>query len=154
MTVLLDDALDRDDGVGSVGHGAARRNRSSRAGRERLGRREPGGHANRDRQLPGRVPRAYGEAVHRRAREWRQVRSGERRLGQHPARRSLERNRLGRKCLCSSQYSCERFVDREQLAAPRRTARHGFLGLVVGGFEGFSSAGSSSSVSSTSYSGV
>jgi len=82
---MFDNVLDGDDGVGSVGHDTAGCDRHRFPGREGARRRHARSDAGDDRQAARRIRRAYGEPVHRRARERRQVDDGTCVLGEHPA---------------------------------------------------------------------
>jgi len=89
----LDNALDRNDRIGS--------GRNDRPGRDphRLTRRErpcpwDAARCARDRERPRRICGANGEAVHRRARKRRQIRGCQRRLGEHAAEGAREFDRL------------------------------------------------------------
>ena len=112
--VLLDNMLDRDDGIGALGDDAARRDSHRLAGLERPLGRPAGRDPEDDRQRPGRVRRADGEAVHRRARERRQVDARARVLGEHAARGLGERHRLGLERPDAREHQRERLLDREQ----------------------------------------
>ena len=94
--VLLGDELDRHDGVRALRDDPAGRDPHSLPTGERPRRGPPRGDACDDRERPRRVCRAEREAVHRRAREGRQVDSRARVLRKHPPRRLLDRNRLAR----------------------------------------------------------
>ncbi len=86
--VMLDNILDGDDGVRSVGHDAAGRDRHRLAGSERTRGRTAGGDLLHHGQRPRHVGGADGEAVHRGARERRQVDDRARRPRPSPARRA------------------------------------------------------------------
>ena len=86
LVVMLDNVLDGDDGVGSLRHHAARGNRHRLACIQRTRGRDPGGNARDDGEPAGRVRRPYGETVHRRARERRQVDRSRSRRRRDPAR--------------------------------------------------------------------
>jgi hypothetical protein len=93
--VLLRDELDGDDGVRPLGDDASGRDRHRLAVRQGPRGGSPGGNAGDDRKRPRRVGRANREAVHRRAREARQVDRRPRVLGEHAARCLLQRDGLG-----------------------------------------------------------
>ena len=92
--VLLDNMLDRHDGVGSLGHGAPGRDLHRLAGRERAAGGQAGGDPEDDRQAAGEVAGADREAVHRRAREGRQIDTSGDVLRKHAARRGVNRDAL------------------------------------------------------------
>jgi hypothetical protein len=83
-TVVLAHALDRDDGIGSVGDHSAGRD-SGRGSRWERRRVVAGRSAEGDRERRAGVASAYRVAVHRRAREGRQIERSPHRLGEHPA---------------------------------------------------------------------
>ena len=97
FVVMIDNILDGDDGIGALGHDAARRDSHRLPDRERTIGRPAGCDPEDDRQRGGRVSRADGESVHRRAREGRQVDASDCVLGQvparapHPAKQALSR---------------------------------------------------------------
>ena len=113
--VTLDDELVLDDGVGAVRDDAAGRDPHRLAGLERPRRR-----ARRRRcrkttgSVPGRVGRANGVAVHRRARKRRQVDHRDGRLGEHAAggaaRAARARHASGRDAL---EHERLRLLERE-----------------------------------------
>ena len=122
VTVAFDHALDRDDGVGAV-RAPHRRWRSPPPCPARAAPADgsPGRDAGGDRQLAGSVRRTDGEPVHRRAWERRQIRSRERRLGEHAAGRIRSGTGSSRKRLRSLEDARERVVDREQFARRRES---------------------------------
>ena len=81
-----------DDGIGSLGDDASRRDPHRLPGFERAGRGRAGGDPEDDGQPPGRLFRSEREAVHRGARERRQIDDGVRSLREVPARGLLDRD--------------------------------------------------------------
>jgi hypothetical protein len=67
-----------------------------------------------DRQPAGRVRRADGVPVHRRAREGRQVDRGRGVRGEEAAGRVLDRNGFGLERLHALEHPRERLLDRQQ----------------------------------------
>ena len=112
--VLLAHVLDRDDGVGALGDDPARGDPHCLPGRQRARRRAPGRDAGDDRERARRVGRPQREAVHRRAREARQVDGREGVLRQHPSRSILERHRLRRERPDALQHAGERVLDGQE----------------------------------------
>ena len=111
--VLLDNVLDRDDGVGALGYDAARRDRHRLAGGQRARRGAAGGNMPHDRKRSGRVPGAEREAVHRRARKRRQVDCSTRGFGEDTSRRILQSERLRGDRPCPLEHGGQRLVNRE-----------------------------------------
>ena len=124
--VMLDNVLDGDDGIGSFGNDAARRDRHRLAGLERARRGQSCSDPSDNRQRAGRVGRANGEAVHRRARERRQVDRRTSILGEHASGGRAERHRLRRQAADPRENRRERLFDREQARQGRR-----ILGAVI-----------------------
>jgi glycosyltransferase involved in cell wall biosynthesis len=114
VTVVLGDVLDRDDRVRAFRHDATRRDRHRVTCTERALRGPPGGNAPGDTEGSGRVGAAYRVAVHRRARERRQVGAGVSGLGEHATERCVELNdlRIERKRLLENERN--RVVERDQ----------------------------------------
>jgi hypothetical protein len=75
--------------------------------------------AGDDRQRPRRVGGAKSETVHRRSRERRQVDGRTGVLGEHPAGRILERDRLCVQRLHALEDERERLLDRQQVGRRR-----------------------------------
>ena len=123
---MLDNILDGDDGIGTFGNDAARRDRHRLAGLERARRGQSCSDPSDDRQRAGRVGRANGEAVHRRARERRQVDRRTSILGEHASGGRAERHRLRRQAAGPRENRRERLFDREQARQGRR-----ILGAVI-----------------------
>ena len=94
--VMGDNILDGDDGIRAVGNGAAGRDRNRLAGAERRIRRAPGRCMRDDGARAGAVGCAHRVAVHRRARERRQVDHRAGVLGEHAPERLRQRDALRR----------------------------------------------------------
>ena len=112
FVVMIDNILDGDDGIGAVRDDGAGGDRRRLPGPQFTSRRPPGRDPLDDREDRGRVDRAEREAVHRRAREGRQVDRGDRALRQHASGGLLERHALARERLCAGEDALERLVDR------------------------------------------
>ena len=121
---LLRDALDRDDRVGAFGDDAARGDPHRLAGLQA----PVGGAAGRDpgddRKRPWCVGGPQREAVHRRAVEARQVDDGETVLGEHTARRVLQRHGLGGQGANALQDARQRLLHGQEIGH-RDDATHG-----------------------------
>jgi len=76
----IDQALDRNDSVRSLGHRRASRDARSSPWRKRTRRRLAGRDPVRDRKLPRGLPGPKSKSVHRRARERGKIDPRERRL--------------------------------------------------------------------------
>jgi hypothetical protein len=109
--VLLRHDLDRHDRVGALGDDSTGRDRHRLAALEWPRRRTAGGDAIDDRERARRVGGAEGEAVHRGAREARQVDGRERVLGQHAPGRGFESHGLRRQRACPRQHKREGILD-------------------------------------------
>ena len=132
LVVMLDNILDGDDGVGALGNDAAGRDRHRLAGRERALCGPPGGDLRDDGQRPGRVGRANREAVHRRARERRQVDNRARRLGEHAPPAATSGTRLRRQRPHALEDLRQRLLDRQQRRpSARRISYSRVISVVV-----------------------
>jgi hypothetical protein len=118
--VTLDNILDGDDGIGAVGHDAARRDLHRLAGGERAHGRPAGCDAVRDRQGSRRVDHAKREPVHRGARKRRQVDGGARVLGEHATGCRRDGHGLRRQRANVREHPRQRLLDREQSGHRRR----------------------------------
>ena len=117
--VFLVDELDRDDGVGALGHHAAGGDGHGLARRERphgrVAGRNPAGHRERDR-CDRRVGRTQRVAVHGRARERRQVDGGDGGLGENAPGRALDRHALGLERLRPVEHEPLGLGERDQVS--------------------------------------
>ena len=111
--VSLDNDLERGDGVGAVGHDTARRDRHRLARGERPAGGAAGGNAGDDGQRSRQVGGAYGEAVHRRAHERRQVDHRPDGGRGHASRSFLDPHRLRRQRLHAGEHARLRLVERQ-----------------------------------------
>ena len=94
---MFDNILDGDDGIGALGNGAAGRD-PHRLSALQGSRHRPAGSDPRHHGEPARrVGRPHGVAVHRRARERRQIDGRPGGLGQYAAGGGFQPDRLGRK---------------------------------------------------------
>src|SRR5580765_5557296 len=123
---MLDNILDGDDSIGAFGHDAARRDRHRFTGLECARRGQSGSDPSDNRQHAGRIRRTNGEAVHRRARERRQVDRRASVLGEHASGGRVERHRLSRQAAGPREDRLKRLFDREQARQARR-----ILGAVI-----------------------
>ncbi|MDX6506517.1 MAG: hypothetical protein QOG06_1161, partial [Gaiellaceae bacterium] len=112
--------LERHDGIGALRHDASGGDRHCLPGGKRTLGREARSDLRNDGKPPREVGRTHGIAVHRRARERRQVDHGARSLREHPPRRVLKRNRLGRQRLHPLEHEALRLFDRQKLGHDRR----------------------------------
>jgi hypothetical protein len=131
--VVLEGALDRYDRIRSLRHRASGRNpcRSAQWQRPRPGTtcRDP----RRDGKRPRRIRRAEREAVHRRARERRQIDRGESGLGEHAVGRLAQLDGFRREAPRPLENPLESRLDREELTHPRKRHGQGLFGVVVAG---------------------
>ena len=107
--------LDRHDGVRTLRHHGAGRDDDRLARVLRASERRAGGRLAADREAAGRVRRAHGVAVHRRAGERRQVDHRARVLRQHAAGGGSDRDRFGGDRLHAREHLVERFIDSRQV---------------------------------------
>ena len=114
VVVCYDNLLDRHDRVGSLGHGAAGRDLHRLSRRERPVGRQSGGDPEHDRQAARKIGGTDCEAVHRRARERRQIDARGDILGEHPARRSGDRDALRVERPSPGEHARKGLVDGEQ----------------------------------------
>ena len=112
---LVGDVLDRDDRVRAIRDDAAGRDPHRLSGGERAGRRTTRRDAGDDGECPGRVGGAKSEAVHRRAREARQVDHGAGVLREDATGGGVDGHLLGRKWTSALEHPAERLVDGEKL---------------------------------------
>ena len=114
--VMIDNILERDDGISSVGDDASSRDphRLARleAALRRASRSDPETHGQRPRGVLG----AQREPVHRRAVERRQVDRGRCRFRQHAADCSFDRHRLVRKPNDALEHELLRLFDRHEIS--------------------------------------
>ena len=118
--VMFDNILDGDDGISSVGNHPAGRYRHRLAGPQLPRRGPPRRNPRHDRQHARRVQGADGVAVHRRARERRQVHERRRGRGQDAARRIFEPNAFRRQRARPFQYQALGLFERQQVRHDRR----------------------------------
>ncbi len=111
--VLLDNVLDRDDGVGLVRHDRPGRDGHGTAGLDRASNGCPAADSPTTRSVPGSIGRAHGEAVHRRARERRQVDPGTDVLRADASARLGDRHDLRRKRPGELQHPLLRLLEGE-----------------------------------------
>ena len=111
---MFDNNLDRNNRVGSHRHGAPGRDLHRLTGLERPLRGYAGRDPKDDRQLSRDVRRPDRKAVHRGARERRQVDQGRNVLREHAARGLADWKRLGFERTNPREHSREGFVDRQQ----------------------------------------
>ena len=114
LVVCLDNKLDRHDRVGALRHGAPGRDLHRLAGRERAVGGQAGGDPEHDRQAARQVAGADREAVHRRARERRQIDASGDVLREHAARRGGDRDALRVERAGAGEHAREGVVDGEQ----------------------------------------
>lgn len=117
-TVDLTGQLELNDRVGAVGYDPARCDPHRLPGLEHAGGRASGGNPARERKPNRGAPRVLGPervAVHRRAREGRQIARGQGRLCEHPPERPLDRHALGLERSYPFEHQLQRVVDRDRL---------------------------------------
>ena len=112
--VCLDNKLDLHDRVGAVRHSTSRRDLHRLTRGQRAICRQARGDPEHDRQAARHIRCANREAVHRRARERRQVDASDNVLGKHPARGSSDRDPLRSERTRAGEHTREGFVDGEQ----------------------------------------
>ena len=111
------DELDRHDCVRTLRDDTAGRDRHRLTRCQSAARGSTGGNLLDDRQGSSdrHVGGAHREAVHRRARERRQIDLGRRRVGKHPPGRSLDRDALGGERPHAFEDQAVRLADGDQV---------------------------------------
>jgi glycosyltransferase involved in cell wall biosynthesis len=118
--VMLDNILEGDDGIRSVGYDPSCGDSHRLPGLKRARRRMPRGDAEGDGQRAGRVSRADGEPVHGGARKRWQIDGRVRGRGEHAPGGVLQRNGLRLKRLHALENEALGLLDRQKLGHDRR----------------------------------
>jgi glycosyltransferase involved in cell wall biosynthesis len=118
--VMLDNILDGDDGIRSVGHDSSCRDPHRLPRLQRARSRATRGDAEDDRQRAGRVPRTHREPVHRGARKRGQIDECVRGFAEHAPGRLLQRDALRPERLRALEDEALRLLDRQELGHDRR----------------------------------
>ena len=116
---MIDNILDGDDGIRTLGNDPAGRDRHRFPDRKCTRRRSTGGNAGDDGQCSRNVLGTNREAVHRRARKRREIDCRASRVGEHAAGSELEGNPLGRQRPHALEHEPLRFVHRQELGHDR-----------------------------------